>query len=276
MNRNNALILGISSGFGKATALELARRGYNIYGAHLDLGSAKIKAEELRQEIEAIGVHSQFFNTNIADETNRNNVIDSISKILSLRNDNSVLGVFMHSVAFGALGPFIDENPEKQINQKKLEMSVNVMANSLLYWVQDLFHAKLFGKHSRIFAMSSNGARVATNKYGPVSVAKAAIESLIRQLAFELAPYGITANSIMAGATATPASSKIPDFGKMLRFAKEHNPFQRNTVPEDASKVIGILAGEESDWITGQVINVDGGQGIFTYLPDYYNAESEN
>lgn len=270
MNRNNALILGVSSGFGRSTALELARRGFNIYGAHLDLGSAKLKAEELRQEIEAIGVEAVFFNTNVADADNRQNVINNVKSIFATRNDNSVLGLFLHSIAFGALGPFIDKNPEIQINQKKLEMSVNVMANSLLYWVQDLFHANLFGEHSRILAMSSNGARVATNKYGPVSVAKAALEALIRQLAFELQPYGITANSIMAGATATPASAKIPDFDKMLKFAKEFNPSQRNTIPEDASKVIGMLAGLESDWITGQVINVDGGQSLFTYLPDYF------
>ncbi|MDX9790360.1 MAG: SDR family oxidoreductase [Candidatus Kapaibacterium sp.] len=270
MNRNNALILGVSSGFGKSTALELAKRGFNIYGAHLDLGSAKIKAEELRQEVEGLGVQAVFFNTNIADENNRKNVIDNIKSIFNQRNDESVLGVFLHSVAFGALGPFIDENQENQITQKKLEMSVNVMSNSLMYWAQDLFHAQLFGNHSRILAMSSNGARVATNKYGSVSVAKAALEAIIRQLAFELAPYHITANSIMAGATETPASAKIPDFHKMLKFAKEHNPFQRNTVPEDASKVIGLLAGEEADWISGQVINVDGGQSLFTYLPDYY------
>ena len=270
MNRKNALILGVSSGFGKSTALELANRGYNVYGAHLDLGSAKLKAEELRLEIESAGVQAVFYNTKIAHAQNPQKVFHDFNYIFSETTDDSKLGVFMHSVAFGALGPFIDENPEIQITQKKLEMSMNVMANSLLYWVQDLFKSKLFGLHSRILAMTSNGGRVATNKYGPVSVAKAALEGIVRQLAFELAPHGITANSIMAGATATPASAKIPDFGKMLKFAKEHNPFQRNTVPEDASKVIGILAGEESDWITGQVINVDGGQSIFTYLPDYY------
>jgi enoyl-[acyl-carrier-protein] reductase (NADH) len=270
MNRKNALILGVSSGFGKSTALELAKRGYNIYGAHLDLGSAKIKAEELRKEIEELGVEAIFFNTNVADADNRQNLITEIRNIFVQKGNSEKLGVFLHSIAFGALGPFIDENRELQITQKKLEMSVNVMANSLLYWVQDLFHANLFTKHSRILAMTSNGTRVATNKYGPVSVAKAGLEAIIRQLAFELAPYQITANSIMAGATETPASAKIPDFDKMLKFSREHSPYQRNTVPEDASKVIAMIASEDSDWITGQVINVDGGQSIFTYLPDYY------
>ena len=151
-------------------------------------------------------------------------------------------------------------------------MSLNVMANSLLYWTQDLFHSKLFAKHTRIVAMTSNGSRLATNKYGPVSVAKAALECIIRQLGFEMAQYGITVNAILAGATATPASSKIPDFDKMLKFAREFNPHQRNTITEDAAKAIAMLTSEDADWITGQTINVDGGQSIFTYLPDYYKA----
>lgn len=272
MNIKNALILGVSSGFGKSTALELARRGFNIYGAHLDLGSTRIKAEELRKEIEDMGVEAIFFNTNIADNDNRQNVINELVKIFAEKKDKSFINLFMHSIAFGALGPFIDENRDAQINQKQFEMSLNVMANSLLYWTQDLFHSKLFAKHTRIVAMTSNGSRLATNKYGPVSVAKAALECIIRQLGFEMAQYGITVNAILAGATATPASSKIPDFDKMLKFAREFNPHQRNTITEDAAKAIAMLTSEDADWITGQTINVDGGQSIFTYLPDYYKT----
>jgi enoyl-[acyl-carrier-protein] reductase (NADH) len=54
-----------------------------------------------------------------------------------------------------------------------------------------------------------------------------------------------------------PSSSMIPDFEKMLKFARGQNPFQRNTFPEDAAKAIAMFSGEESSWITGQVINVD-------------------
>lgn len=268
MKRNNALILGVSSGFGKATALEIAKLGYNIYGVHLDLGSAKKRAEEFCEELKSLGIKAKFFNMNAADADNRKQVADILRA--DFDESNSYLGVFLHSIAFGTLGPFIHRDPEKQINQKRLEMSLNVMANSMLYWTQDLFNAKLLGENSRLFAMSSNGARIATNQYGTVSVAKAALETIVRQLAFELAPYKITVNSIMAGAAETPASSKIPDFDKMLKFAREHNPYQRNTVPEDAAKMIALLSRDESSWLTGQVINVDGGQSIFTFLPDYY------
>lgn len=268
--KKNALILGVSSGFGKSTALELAQRGYNIFGVHLDLGSARLKAEEFKQELIDLGANVEFFNINAADQTARETTISDLTEIIKQSSDEKYFRVVLHSIAFGALGPFIDKDKEKQITQKKLEMSVNVMANSLLYWAQDLFHADLLAKNSRVLTMSSNGSGHATNQYGPVSVAKAALESLIRQLAFEFAPYGITANTILAGPAATPASSKIPDFDKMLTFANEFSPYQRNTIPEDVAKAIAMIASEDSYWITGQVINVDGGQSLFTYLPEYY------
>ena len=270
MNRKNALILGVSSGFGKSTACELADRGYNIYGVHLDLGSARLRAEEFRTELEARGIKAVFFNINAADGGNIANAVEQIKTEFLKSEVKQALGVVLHSIAFGSLGPLISLDKEKQINQKKLEMSVNVMSHSLIYWVQEIFHAGLFAENSRIFAMSSNGSIHATNQYGPMSIAKAALEAIVRQLAFELAEYKITVNTILAGPAITPASSKIPDFEKMLKFAREHSPFQRNTIPEDAAKVIAMLSGEESSWITGQVINVDGGQSMFTYLPDYY------
>lgn len=271
MNNKNALILGVSSGFGKATAYELARRGYNIYGVHLDLGSMRQKAEELSNELAELGVKVRFFNLNAADIENMKLVASEINQ--DFKGTDNRIGILLHSIAFGSLGPLIDPDPEKEINRKKLEMSMNVMANSLLYWVQEVFHSNLFGENSRIFAMTSNGSNQATNSYGAVSMAKAAIEALVRQLAFELAPYKITANSILAGATVTPASGKIPDFKKMLKIAREHNPYQRNTVPEDAAKMMALLADEASSWLTGQVIRVDGGQSIFSYLPDYYGND---
>jgi enoyl-[acyl-carrier-protein] reductase (NADH) len=271
MNRKNALILGVSSGFGKATAIELSKRGYNIFGVHLDLGSTRLRAEEFRNELEAKGIKAVFYNLNAADSSNIANTVEQIKQEFLKSEEKQALGVILHSIAFGSLGPLIHIDKDKQINQKKLEMSINVMANSLIYWIQEIFHADLLAENSRIFAMSSNGSVRATNQYGPVSIAKASLEAIIRQLAFELAQYKITANTILAGPAETPASSKIPDFEKMLKFAREHSPYQRNTIPDDAAKVIAMLSGEESSWITGQVINVDGGQSLFTYLPEYYS-----
>ncbi len=264
----NALILGASSGFGKATAIELAKKGFNIFGVHLDLGTSRVNTELFMEDLSKYNIKAKFFNTNAANEQNRISVINEIKEELEAIHGH--INVFMHSLAFGALGNFIDKKRDMEVSAKKLEMSLNVMSCSLLYWVQELFHNDLLKTNSKIFAMTSNGSNMATNNYGAVSVAKAALEAIVRQIAFELAPHNITANAILAGPSPTPSGMKIPGFEKFLKFAKEFSPFQRLTQPEDAAKVIALLSGSESNWITGQVIRVDGGQSIFTDLYEGY------
>lgn len=260
-----ALVLGCSSGFGKETALELAKSGYNIYGVHLDTGSNREKAEQFRNVLETIGVEAIFFNANAADDKNRKEIIEFIQK--KQETDTShILRVVIHSLAFGAIGPFFSKNYDEMLNKKQIEMTMDVMANSLVYWVQDLFRNNLLAENSRIFAMTSIGSERAIISYGAVSAAKAALEAYIRQIAVELAPYKITANAIMAGLTDTPAAAKIPGFQKMLKHARQHNPFQRNTVPQDVAKAISLLVDEKFYWITGATIKVDGGESILNFI----------
>jgi NAD(P)-dependent dehydrogenase (short-subunit alcohol dehydrogenase family) len=98
--------------------------------------------------------------------------------------------------------------------------------------------------------------------YGAVSAAKAALESHIRQLAFELAPLGATANAIRAGVTDTPALRRIPGGPELHQRAMEHNPSGRSTTPEDVAKAIVRLSDENLYWMTGNVIGVDGGEEL--------------
>ena len=98
--------------------------------------------------------------------------------------------------------------------------------------------------------------------YGPVSAAKAALESHIRQLALELAPRGITANAIRAGVADTPALRKIPGHEHMMEIARQRNPHGRLTTPQDVAEAIALLSRSESAWITGNVIGCDGGEDI--------------
>ncbi|MDQ1265338.1 MAG: enoyl-[acyl-carrier protein] reductase [Bacteroidota bacterium] len=260
-NKQYALILGVSSGFGAATALELARQGLNIYGVHLDLGNGRARAEGIRKEIESYGVKAKFFNTNAADDIRRSEVLGEIRKDMESGECEGIKAL-IHSLAFGAIKPFIDENPDNRINRKNLDMTIDVMANSLVYWVQDVFLSKMFVENSRIIALSSVGSRRVMIAYGAMSAAKAAIESHVRQLAVELAKYKITVNALCPGVTDTPAAQKIPGFVQMLGFAKKHNPFKRNTQPEDVAKTISLLMDEKSYFITGYVIGADGGESL--------------
>jgi NAD(P)-dependent dehydrogenase (short-subunit alcohol dehydrogenase family) len=143
-----------------------------------------------------------------------------------------------------------------------MEMTLDVMANSLLYWVQDLVRRGLMGPGGRVFAMTSSGGNHVWPAYGAVSAAKAALEAHVRQLAFELAPLRITANCIRAGVTDTPALRKIPGNEKLIDGAQAKNPHGRLTTPADVAAAIAALSAEGTHWITGNVIGVDGGEDL--------------
>jgi enoyl-[acyl-carrier protein] reductase III len=136
------------------------------------------------------------------------------------------------------------------------------MAHSLVYWVQDVVSRGLMGDGGRIFAMTSAGGTRALPHYGAVSAAKASLESHIRQLAVELAPRHITANAIRAGVTATPAAQKIPGYESLEDAARRRNPSGRLTTPDDVARAIVALSHEDTAWITGNVIGVDGGEDV--------------
>jgi enoyl-[acyl-carrier-protein] reductase (NADH) len=188
---------------------------------------------------------------------------DAIEKMAAEMN-GSGLRVVMHSLAFGTLKPFIADNPDDAISQANMDMTVEVMAHSLVYWTQDLVRAGLLRTGGRIFAMTSAGSTRVVPNYGAVSAAKASLESHIRQLAYELAPRGITANSIRAGVTDTPALRRIPGNERLVSVAKERNPSGRLTTPDDVAHFIALLArpGSAADWMTGNVIGVDGGEEV--------------
>lgn len=257
-----ALILGASSGFGEATSLELARSGYNIFGVHLDLRATRANAQRIQDEIRSLGREAVFFNVNAADAGKRASVIEAVQERLRQDGSEASLRVLLHSLAFGTLLPYIGESAKGAISQKQLEMTVDVMAHSLVYWVQDLVARSLLRRGSHIFAMTSSGATRVISSYGAVSAAKAALESHIRQFAFELAPLGVSANAVRAGITDTPALRRIPGGPEMLARAKESNPSGRSTTPQDVARAIAALADERLGWMTGNVIGVDGGEEL--------------
>ena len=141
-------------------------------------------------------------------------------------------------------------------------MTLDVMANSLIYWTQDVLDRGLMGRGGRIFAMTSAGSTKVMPSYGPVSAAKAALESHIRQLACELAPQGITANAIRAGVTDTPSLRRIPGSERLTEMATTRNPSGRMTTPDDVAACIAALCDPRTYWLTGNVLGVDGGEDI--------------
>jgi NAD(P)-dependent dehydrogenase (short-subunit alcohol dehydrogenase family) len=257
--RNYAVILGVSSGFGKATALALAKLGYHIFGVHLDRAAGMAAVDELRDSLHALGVDTHFFNVNAADADRRTEIVEALKAEMA-KYPGSTVKVLLHSLAFGSLLPLVGDKDTKVCSQKQLEMTMDVMANSIIYWSQAIMASGLFSKGSRIIGLTSAGSQRVLPMYGAVAAAKSAMESYIRQMALELAPHGITANSIRAGVTYTPALDKIPGSDTIMKNAYMRNPYHRLTQPEDIANVISLLVKPECDWINGTILGVDGGE----------------
>ncbi len=262
-----ALILGASSGFGAATGRALATQGMNIAGVHLDLRATLPNAKAVIADIEAQGVKALFFNTNAVDPDRRSKILQGLQDAMG---PDEYVHVFMHSLAFGTLKPFIpplaeDGTPgpaDAALEPAQMEMTFNVMAHSLVYWVQDLVTRGMLRRGSRVFSMTSEGSHRVVPNYGAVGAAKAALEAHTRQLAMELGPRGVLVNCIQAGVTDTPALRKIPGNEIMIETTLRRNPGGRMTRPEDVAATIAAFSNPAVQFVSGSVIFVDGGEDV--------------
>ena len=254
-----ALILGASSGFGEATAIALAAAGYDICGVHLDRRQGLAHVDEIKTVIEGHGRKALFFNGNAADDDNRANVV---AQLKSAVGASGYVRVMLHSLAFGTLKPYLTPDADSGITRKNMEMTLDVMANSLVYWAQDVWRAGLFGEGSKIYAMTSEGSSRVIPSYGAVSAAKSALESNCRQLAMEFAKLGsgVTVNAIRAGVTKTPALMQLPEAQDLIDHALRRNPMGRLASVDDVAQAIVAFSGEGTHWMTGNVLGVDGGE----------------
>ena len=249
------LLLGGSTGHGAAIAKKLAQDGYGIIAFHFDRGEAKKIAEETIQEVNKLtDGRCHYFNINAASEEAIETYIPKIKEITK----GAKLKLLLHSIAFGTTTNFFGEKP---VTQRQMDMTVHVMGNSILYWTQKLYLDELLGAGSRIIGLTSEGNYLAMEGYGPVSVAKVAMEAIIRQIGWELGQYGITANSVQAGVTPTRALTKITEnWEHWVKNTKKRNPMKRTTEPEDVANVVSLLLLPEADFVNCSIVYCDGGE----------------
>ena len=248
-----ALILGGSSGLGLASAKKMAAHGANICIVHrnrktdLETFSSEVKT------IESSGVKVLTFNQDALKQ-------ETIAEVVSELPKNSVK-ILLHSIAKGSLKP-LSGAVNEQLTKEDLMITVNAMALSWLEWTQALLNENKFSESARNIAFTSEGNTKALKHYGAVSVAKASLEALMRQMAVELAPFGMTTNCIQAGVTQTTSFNMIPGSEQLAAHAQKRNPFKRLTSPEDVANAVYLLAKKEAQWINGTILKVDGGESL--------------
>jgi enoyl-[acyl-carrier protein] reductase I len=255
-----ALILGGSSGFGLASAFELARLGMNIFIVHRDRRAHRLALDETFSELRALGTEVYTSNSDALTNSGKRTITKALHDRLGA---NGKIRTLLHSIAFGSVRSLQTTSADQpSLTEEDLQLTLHAMAGSLLSWTQLVHEEGLFTEDARILSLTSEGNTVSWPGYGAVSAAKCALEALSRSIAVEFAPFGIRSNIIQPGVTDTPALRMIPGFESMMQKALHKNPFHRLTVPEDVAKVVGLLSLDNASWVNGSVIRVDGGEAI--------------
>lgn len=254
-HRKIALILGGSSGLGFAAAQKLAQEGFDLVIVHRDRKSNMAQIEVTFSALKAYGGQCHTFNADATLPAKQEMLWESIRNTLGSRK----ISVLVHSIAKGNLKPMDGQNG---LNSADFGLTLQAMAVSLYDWVRMIHKDQCFESDVRVIAFTSEGSSRAIAQYGAVSAAKAALESITRQIALEFAGYGIKANCIQAGITETKALQMIPNYKSLMAAAKKRNPNKRLTTPEDVANALYLLTLPEAQWITGTVIKVDGGESL--------------
>jgi enoyl-[acyl-carrier protein] reductase I len=253
-----ALILGGSQGLGLATAKKLAQEGYHICIVHRDRRADLENIQKEFAEIESFGRKLLTYNKDILQTIKRTEILEDFQKHLP---QDEKIKVLVHSVAKGSLKPMQGEEPQS-LGLQDFHITLDAMALSLYDWTKALLKIDLFDTDARVLAFTSEGNTKVLPNYGAVSVAKAALEAIVRQMALEFAPLNIKANCIQAGVTPTRSFAMIPGSEKLKAHALKRNPNNRLTTPEDVANVAYLLTLPEAQWITGTVVKADGGESL--------------
>ncbi len=240
-----ALITGGSRGIGRAIALRLAGSGADIV---VNFVRQRRIAEETVAAIEAKGVRCLAVKANVAKEA------DVDRMFAEIRERYAQIDILVSNAASGVLKPVLELTP------RHWDWAMDINARALLTLSQRV--VEMMPRGGRIIAVSSLGAVRAVPNYTVVGASKAALESLVRHLAVELGPRGITVNTISAGVVDTDALKKFPNRELIISESLRRTPMGRLTTPDDVANLALFLCSDLAAMVHGQVVVVDGGYAI--------------
>jgi enoyl-[acyl-carrier protein] reductase III len=231
-------VTGGSRGIGKAIALRFAELGAARVGiGYLRNDSA---AEATAEELRAAGAEPVLVRGNVSSDR----VAGQVAAL-------GPLDVLVHNAATGVIRPGLE------VEKRHWDWTLDANSHALLALAQAAAPAMPAG--SSIVGISSLGSQRVLENYILVGTSKAALESIVRYLAVELAPRGIRANAVSAGVVDTAALEHFPNKDEMLAMARARTPAGRMVEPRDVADAVAWLCSPGAEMVLGQTLVVDGG-----------------
>jgi enoyl-[acyl-carrier protein] reductase III len=239
-----ALITGGTRGLGKATALGFARAGAKVA---LNYRRDEDSAAATLAEVRALSPESILVKADLEHEAQVRAMVARTAE------EFGGVDIFVANAAATAFKPLLETKPHN------LSRTFNVSLASFVAASQEL--SRVMGDGGRIAVVSGFDSVRYMAGHGALGAAKAALESIVRYLAFELGPRGITVNGVNTGLFDTESSRLYfgENFQRATKSAIERSALQRMPRIEEISAVIQFLCSPAASFITGQTIMVDGG-----------------
>ncbi len=249
-----ALVTGSSRGIGRAIALELAGAGADVV---VHYARKKAAAEAVVAAITDMGRRVIAVKANLAEAEAVEAIFDQAEAAFG------GCDIFVGNAASGIHAPVLE------ITDKHWDWTMDVNVRSILRCVKRAVPRMEKAGWGRIVNLTSLGSVRAVPNYGAVGISKAALESLTRYLAVDLARKGIIVNAVSPGLVETDALKALPiNQQESLEHVRRRSPVGRLVTPKDVAQVVAFLCSEAASMIVGQTILVDGGYGLLTeYFP---------
>ena len=240
-----ALVTGSSQGIGQAVAIRLAEEGANVvvnYRTHPE------SAQSVVESIKRMGRQS------VALCADLGNIGEARRLIEESINQLGRLDILVNNAGMELNADFwnVSENDYDRV----LAVNLKGVFFATQAFVKHLVETKRPG---RIINMSSVHEELPFPHFAPYCMSKGGLKMMTRNLAIELAPFGITINSIAPGAIETPINAKLLSDPAKLNALLENIPLKRVGKPGDVAGAAVFLASSDADYITGTTIVVDGG-----------------
>ena len=241
-----AVVSGAASGMGLAIARHLAARGHRVGLLDMQGDAARRAAEDLRRT----GATTIAVEADVADR----GAVDAA--LGTVRAELGPIAIMVTSAGLDSFEPFTDITAESW--HRVLAINLTGTFHCLQAAVPDMLAARW----GRMVTISSSSAQSGALRMAHYIASKAGVIGLTKALAIELAPHGITVNTIPPGMIDTPMLRRAEaagDLAKIEKLASRMIPVGRAGTPEDIAAVCGFLCSEEASYVTGQVIGVNGG-----------------